>query len=91
MLDSGAQSSVAGRGFAEMIQLLGLKTKHVNEAVKTADGTLHVIEMLVELPILFNGHEATLQVLVAPNISRTLILGMDFWKHFAYDLLSVSL
>lgn len=82
LLDSGAQSSVVGRGFVEMIQLLGIPTKHANTAVKTADGTLHVIEMLAELPILFNGHEATLQVLVAPNISRDLILGMDFWETF---------
>lgn len=83
LLDSGAQCTVAGKDFETImggkLDLIANKTFSV---IKTADGTSHPAMNSVELPISYNGQIKIISALFVPSISRTLILGIDFWEHF---------
>lgn len=81
LLDSGAQSTVVGKDFIELINKLELERRNILAVIKTADGTAHVIKESVILPIKFNDQEFCIEALLAPSISKPLILGSIFGTH----------
>lgn len=82
LLDSGAQVSVAGAGFAPLLAVLNIEPTLTSTSIKTADSTNHEVFKCVNLPINFNGLSKTHKTLLVPSIPSTLILGMDFWCSF---------
>lgn len=83
LLDSGAQCTVAGKDFETILgKKLDLRVNKRYSVIKTADGTSHPAANSVELPISYNGHTKIISALFVPSISRSLILGIDFWESF---------
>lgn len=82
LLDSGANCTILGKGCETLLDDCNLVTTPYITNLKTADGTTHKSTQVVDLPITFNGKTKTLQTLLVPTLSKTLILGMDFWFLF---------
>lgn len=82
LLDSGAQSSVAGKSFENIINSLNLQSVSVDTMITTADGTVHPSTSSFVAPISYNGKTKNISILYVPSLPRTLILGMDFWVSF---------
>lgn len=82
LLDSGAQSSVAGKGFKEIMISVGIESIRSNAVIRTADGTSHDVNDSYEVPMLYGTKTKTIRVLCVPSIPNKLILGMDFWNAF---------
>lgn len=82
LLDSGAQSTIFGNNFKNFIQTNTFKSYPSNIIIKTADGTAHGNVSTVEIPISYNHKTCILNVLFIPSITKTLILGIDFWDKF---------
>lgn len=80
LLDSGASASV--------ISSMDIIKKHkfiihpVNLQIKTADETAYKCEGVVLIPYTFNGQTNIVPTLLVPQISKPLILGVDFWNAF---------
>lgn len=82
LLDSGAQASIAGKELCWIINRLGLTGTKSNAIVKTADGTQHVVSLVVKIPMYFDGSTKLVDTLVVPTMSIKLILGINFWNTF---------
>lgn len=83
LLDSGANVSVLGRG-AEKYILNWKIDKHVrNATIRTADGTKLSAKNSVLLPVEYNNKRKFIQFLIAPEICKPVILGMNFWDAFS--------
>lgn len=81
-MDSGACCTVLGAGALNFIQENNLTTYPSNTSVETADGTTHSALYYVNLPITVNNKTKTLSTMVVPSLTKSLILGMDFWELF---------
>lgn len=86
LLDSGACISLIG-GESELY----IDPKHRAKAnrtrkVKTADGTSHEVEAIVNLPVTYNNMRRKIELLIVPGIPKSLILGTNFWKAFGLEL-----
>lgn len=81
-MDGGAQTTVAGAQFANIIHELKLRTSPGSSTILTADHTPHPVKLLVELPVAFGGMRKVIKVSFVPTINYFLILGMDFWDVF---------
>ena len=82
LLDSGAQSTVIGKDCHTLVDLSNIKKKSISAVVKTADSSTHVVDCVLALPITYNGETKILNVFFVPIITKTLILGIDFWNLF---------
>lgn len=82
LLDSGANCTILGKGSSLLISQLNIKIRPFHTILKTADGTSHSANQIIDLPITFNNRTKVVQTLVVPTIAKPLILGMDFWKTF---------
>lgn len=82
LLDCGAQTTVLGIGSEKLIRALKLKLQPSSMKLTTAGGTALGVRGSVSLPITFNGQTKIVSAIVAPGLSRRLILGMNFWKSF---------
>lgn len=82
LLDSGAQASVAGVLFDNVIKQLNIAPEPCNAVVSVADGTQHTVSLALNLPIQYNGQSENFNVLYVPSLAKNLILGMDFWEKF---------
>lgn len=67
----------------ELIKKLRLHTYPVLNSVKTADGTLHMSQLAVNLSVTFGNKTEYIEMLVVPSLTQNIILGMDFWKVFS--------
>lgn len=81
LLDSGANCSILGGKYTELINNLELRIAFKG-AMKTADGTEHHIDAYTRLPITYNGKCETVPILLLPTLPDCLILGMNFWDTF---------
>lgn len=86
LLDTGASCTVLGVNCEELIFKLNLAKCETRKTISTADGSSHIIKSSVYLPIGFNNEIKVLSVLLAPNIAKPLILGMDFFKLFNFEI-----
>lgn len=82
LLDCGAQMAVLGIGGRKLIHDLKLKLQPTSLKLTTAGGSKLVVEGYVNMPMTFNGKTKLVTTIVAPNLKRRLILGMNFWKLF---------
>lgn len=82
LLDCGAQMTVLGIGCGKLLQDLKLKLHPTGLKLITAGGSQMEVTGFVNLPITFNGKTKIVAAVVAPNLNRRLILGMNFWKSF---------
>lgn len=81
-MDSGAQSSVAGKNFDKHMQLMNISPNGSISRIRTADGTIHDVDRTYDVPITYHSTTETLRILFTPVVSQDLILGMDFWEKF---------
>lgn len=82
LLDSGAQSSVAGGDFSCIMDSVGVKPTGSQLAIRTADGSVHPVEGMYEVPITYLNQTRMVEVLYVSTVPDRLILGMDFWTVF---------
>lgn len=91
LLDSGANCSLLGGKYVNIIEQLGLRRGAVQGGIQTADGTEHEIQHFSRLPIVYNNRNDTLAVLLIPSMPDCVILGMDFWEKFGVKAVCCSI
>lgn len=82
LLDSGAQVTIIGGNFENILDLRNISHTLVNQIVKTADGTQHTVNKVYHLPVSHDGVTNIINALYVPSMPNTLILGIDFWNIF---------
>lgn len=82
LLDSGAQISVVGSKFVELVASGRLRAKRSHYSIRTADGTVHNTAQVVTLPIKYCGTVQEIEAPIMESLQHDLILGVDFWKQF---------
>lgn len=82
LLDSGADSSIIGKGCEQLVLALGIDTQNSNSIVLTADGTPHVTTKQVLLPVRYNNKCLDIRFILLPELSKKMILGIDFFVKF---------
>lgn len=87
LLDSGASVSILGsEALNKLASWPEIQQKKVSQKIRTADGTTHAIETKINVPIAFNGRKRNIELLIAPRISQSLILGTNFWEAFEIEV-----
>uniref|UniRef100_A0A7G3ANC8 RNA-directed DNA polymerase n=1 Tax=Lutzomyia longipalpis TaxID=7200 RepID=A0A7G3ANC8_LUTLO len=82
MLDSGATTSVLGRGWREIVNKAKLKVRKSEVRGRSATGMRMRGGLEVEVPVAFNGRSQILTIPIFPEVTEDLLLGMDFWREF---------
>jgi transposase InsO family protein len=82
LLDSGANCTVLGENGDRLVKALGLNINEIGLSIKTADGAKHIARHYADIPYVFQNQCHIIPTLLVPTLSRTLILGMDFWSKF---------
>lgn len=80
LLDSGASASIIGS--RRIIDKHRLQVHPINLKIKTADETSYDCEGVVYVPYTYKDRTSVVPTLLVPQISRELILGIDFWEAF---------
>lgn len=80
LLDSGAGVSVIGS--LNIIEKHGLRMLKSKFKICTADDTEYICLGYVNVPYTLGNETRVVPTLVVPQIKKSLILGMDFWKAF---------
>lgn len=80
LLDSGAEISVAGGEFKNIMRSRGIVPTISNNYIRTADGTTHSANEQYAVSISFAAIDKKIKILFVPSVSKLLIFGMDFWK-----------
>lgn len=80
LLDSGAGISVTNS--TDLVDRHGLKLLPSPIKICTADKTQYSCTGYVNVPVKFKGITKVIALVVVPEISRELILGINFWKAF---------
>lgn len=87
LLDSGANVTVLGQGSDIFLEKWAIDwQRRKNSSVHTADGSKLKSKGTVTLPVEYNGKRRYITAIIVPDISKTLILGMDFWQAFGISL-----
>ncbi|XP_055681849.1 uncharacterized protein LOC129789226 [Lutzomyia longipalpis] len=82
MLDSGATTSVLGRGWREIVNKAKLKVRNSEVRGRSATGMRMRGGLEVDVPVAFNGRSQILTIPIFPEVTEDLLLGMDFWREF---------
>lgn len=80
LLDSGASISVLNS--TKILLKHGLKLFKASVVVSTADNTEHECQGYANIPFTFAGVTKVIPTIIVPQLSKPLILGMDFWNAF---------
>lgn len=80
LLDSGASISVTNS--TDLIDRYGLKILPSPIRICTADQTQYSCEGYANFPMTFRNVTKVVPVVVVPQVSRTFILGINFWNAF---------
>ena len=80
LLDSGATRTIIGLPGYELLQRLGLKLVGNQTNCTVANGQSCSSIGFMQVPFCLMGKTRIIDVLVLPELSHTLILGVDFWK-----------
>jgi hypothetical protein len=73
--------------FADVLLSLGLKSyKITRNRVTTADGSMHDISEVYDIPIMFDGQFKVISAMVMPKLNQPLVLGKDFFDEFGISL-----
>lgn len=84
MADTGASVSVLSS--VPLVQRLGLKIQPLSLKVFTADGTAYKCLGYVNVPYTFQSITHVIPTVVVPEVTKDLILGMDFLHKFGFQL-----
>lgn len=83
LLDSGACRTVINSEFGSQLKVLGLKSHSTTDLkFNTADGTVHKIVEIFDVPVKFDNQFKVVSMLVVQSLSQRLILGKDFFDSF---------
>lgn len=83
LLDSGAnRTAISKSTYDKLRQKTNFNEVPVLKSVKTACNEDILVTCCIELPLSYNTMTRTIPVLVVPELSRDIILGMDFWTEF---------
>ncbi|XP_055590749.1 uncharacterized protein LOC129742837 [Uranotaenia lowii] len=91
LLDSGANCSLLGGSYVQLVEQLKLRKGSLAGGIKTADGTEHHFQTFVRLPIAYNGKTRIIPVLLLPTLPDCVILGMNFWNEFGVKAICCSM
>lgn len=80
LLDSGAGISVINS--PSLAEQYGLKIQPAAVKVSTADGTEYKCLGFLNIPFTYKNITRIIPTIIVPQISRSLILGADFWESF---------
>lgn len=86
LLDSGADCTILGGGCEQLIEVLNIEKHQSNLIIRTADGSYHTISEYCTIPFKFHNQTHQLRTLIMPSLSKKLILGLDFWKLFGFEI-----
>lgn len=83
LLDSGAnRTAISKSTYDKLRQKTIFNEVPVLKSVRTACNEDILVTCCIELPLSYNSMTKTIPVLVVPELSRDIILGMDFWAEF---------
>lgn len=82
LLDSGANVTVLGAGGFERVKRWELPILEAEGSIRTADGTIRRISACVDVPYEFEGQIHVVRTYLLEHITKSLILGTDFWQAF---------
>jgi hypothetical protein len=82
MIDSGSLVTVLGRNSESWVKKWGLKIKPYKNILKNANGDRVGISGTVNLPFEANGKTHVIKNLIAPNLSRELLISTDAFKDY---------
>lgn len=85
LADTGAGISIISS--LELIDKLGLKIQNCNLRIKTADSTEYSCLGYVNVPYTYESKTCVIPTIVVPEVSKTLILGVDFLEAFKFRLM----
>jgi hypothetical protein len=80
LLDSGASRTLVGLPGYEILKSLGLVLQKQTVKCTVANGQSCSSIGYIQVPITLMNKTRIIDVLVIPELSHTLILGIDFWK-----------
>ncbi|KAJ8977814.1 hypothetical protein NQ317_000071, partial [Molorchus minor] len=80
LLDSGATLTVVGQPGSDLLIKLGFKLDHLlNNNCTVANGQKCLVSGIFHVPITLIDKVHVVDILAVPELSHTLILGIDFW------------
>lgn len=83
LLDSGANSSIAGPGGQKLLESMGFPIERKEQIyVYTAAAEEHAIIGIIRAPCEFRGRIKFINFYVCPSLDHDFILGVDFWTAF---------
>lgn len=86
LADTGASVSIIS--CPRLLDRIGLKIKQCDIKILTADQTPYSCRGYVNVPYTYHGRTRIIPTLVVPEISKPLILGIDFLRAFDFRLIS---
>lgn len=86
LLDSGADCSLIGKGWEYLVAAAQIDIQDSGTIVITADGTHHIGSKSANLSVSHNGKCRKMRFILMPQLSKKLILGMDFFRLFNIKL-----
>lgn len=91
LLDSGANVCVLGKGSEAYLERWRPKKIPLNAKITTADDSKVAISYYIIVPVVYKDKVKFIKFLVAPEINKTCILGMNFWNEFGLQIVSLDL
>lgn len=85
LADTGAGVSIISS--LALIEKLGLKVQKCNVRIRTADSTEYSCLGYVNIPYTFRENTKVIPTIIVPEVSKILILGMDFLNAFNFRLM----
>ena len=81
LIDTGATvSCISSKLLNALTKTYKFKPCHTHQKVFTADGSTQTIRQVIKLPLKIHELDISHRFLVFPNLTRTMILGVDFLK-----------
>lgn len=82
LLDSGASITVLGKGSEIFLKNSGVRFYHFPSMLSTASGDKQRIIGHIQALISFAGKQRMMRIFIAPGLTQSLYLGIDFWNKF---------
>lgn len=91
LLDSGASASVISKSLCNKLHSLGFRSQNIPQTnISTADGTAHLINATIYLPIEFLNKYSVIQFYIMDNLKHDILFGMNFFESFNISIISNS-
>lgn len=88
LADTGASLTIISS--VDLVNKLGLKIHPIAVKISTADGTAYRCLGFVNAPFTYQDKTHVIQTVIVPEVSKCLILGVDFLNKFGFRLLPPS-